>query len=90
MCVGDFNDCDVSVIARSSNRATATEPVGANPSAVAVTPDGSAVYVTNAGDNTVSVINTCTNMVNTTVPVGADPSAVAVTPDESAVFVANE
>ena len=47
MCVGDFNDCDVSVIARSSNRATATEPVGANPSAVAVTPDESAVFVAN-------------------------------------------
>jgi YVTN family beta-propeller protein len=57
---------------------------------VAVTPDGSKVYVANFNDNTVSVIATATNMViGSPIPVGLRPVGVAVTPDGSKVFVAN-
>jgi YVTN family beta-propeller protein len=42
---------------------------------VAVTPDGSKVYVANYEDNTVSVIDTATNIVNATIPVGTEPLA---------------
>jgi YVTN family beta-propeller protein len=45
---------------------------------VAVTPDGSKVYVANSGyntvSNTVSVIATAKNMVIATIPVGPVPS----------------
>jgi YVTN family beta-propeller protein len=56
---------------------------------VAVTPDGSKVYVANAASNNVSVIDTASNTVIATTPVGAAPVGVAVTPDGSKVYVAN-
>jgi YVTN family beta-propeller protein len=60
----------------------ATIPVGIFPSDVAVSPDGSLVYVTNRDDNTVSVIDTDTNTtIGDPIPVGLAPSAVAVSPD---------
>jgi YVTN family beta-propeller protein len=38
-------------------------PVGKDPYGIAITPDGSKVYLTNAADNSVSVIPTATNTV---------------------------
>jgi YVTN family beta-propeller protein len=64
-------------------------PVGKSPFGVAVTPDGSKVYVANEDDNTVSVIDAATNTVVGTIPVGTIPQGVAVTPDGSKVYVAN-
>src|SRR6202007_1264327 len=64
--------------------------VGPYPRGVAVTPDGSKVYVTNLGDNTVSVIDTATNTVTgSTIPVGDNAEGVVITPDGSRVYVAN-
>jgi YVTN family beta-propeller protein len=57
----------VSVINTTSNKVTATVPVGHDPTGVAVTPDGSKIYVTNYGGNTVSVVNTISNRVEATV-----------------------
>ena len=45
------------------------------PSGVAVSPDGSKVYVTNVGTNTVSVIDTATNAVTATITGRTIPSA---------------
>jgi YVTN family beta-propeller protein len=42
---------NVSVIATASNTVTATIPVGHAPGGVSVTPDGSRVYVANAGSD---------------------------------------
>ena len=67
----------------------ATIPVGSEPSGVAVTPDGSRVYVANVTSNSVSVIATASNTVAATIPVGSFPTGVAVTPDGSTVYVAN-
>ena len=47
--------------------------VGAGPAGLAVTPDGSTVYVANSGDYTVSVIATASNTVNPTFTVGIRP-----------------
>jgi len=72
---------------------TSTIPIAGGPAVfgVAVSPDGSKVYVTNDDASTVSVIDTATNTV-TTIPLGsgAGPDGVAVTPDGSKVYVANE
>ena len=65
------------------------DPGGESPIAVAVTPDGTKVYVANAGSNNVSVINTATNTVVKTVSVGNAPIGVAITPDGTKVYVAN-
>src|SRR6266849_4178391 len=89
----------VSVIDTTTNTVSATIPVGLPPPplcvpicdmAVAVSPDGSKIYVTNtfSNSNTVSVIDTATNTVSATIPIGAS-LGVAVTPDGSKVYVAN-
>src|SRR5438445_11968311 len=86
---------DVSVLDIATNSVVATVPVGQLAQGVAVTPDGSRVYVTNAVDGTVSVIAWVTNAVGAsvpawvgTVPVGLRPSGVAVTPAGPRVRVA--
>jgi YVTN family beta-propeller protein len=68
----------VSVIATTTNTVVATIPVGIEASGVAVTPDGSKVYVVNTRDNTVSVIATATNTVTATIPVGRNPVAFGI------------
>ena len=60
----------MSVIATATNTVIATIPVGAEPLGVAVTPDGSKVYVANS-HNSVSVIDTATNTVTATITASA-------------------
>jgi YVTN family beta-propeller protein len=57
-----------------------TVPVGITPLGVAVTPDGTKVYVANEGDNTVSVIARPGNTVVANIPVGTAPVGVAIGP----------
>jgi YVTN family beta-propeller protein len=74
-----------------TNTVTATIPV-ATPGRMAVSPDGSLLYVTNVGSNpsgSVSLIDTATNTVITTVPVGNFPTFVAVSPDGTHLYVVN-
>ena len=66
---------------------TATIHVGQHPHEVAVSPDGSRAYVTNASSNTVSVLNTATNRVTATIHVGNGPYGVAVSPDGTRAYV---
>ena len=87
----------VSVIDTASNQVPATIAVGYEPVGVAVSPDGSQVYVTNqcasssnCNNGTVSVIDTATNAVTATIPVGNAPLGVAVSPDGSQVYVTNQ
>jgi YVTN family beta-propeller protein len=85
-------DGTVSVIDTATNTVIGSPiAVGFGPSGVAVTPDGSTVYVANGGSpSTVSVIATATNTVTATIPVGTYPEGVAVTPDGSKVYVTND
>jgi YVTN family beta-propeller protein len=68
--------------------------IGGNPCGIAVTPDGSKVYVSirNLRDlgaaNEVAVINAATREVSR-VMVGRDPHGIAVTPDGKLAYVAN-
>jgi YVTN family beta-propeller protein len=66
-------------------------PVGLDPAGIAVTSDGSKVYVANQGSSDVSVIDTATNKVTATVTDSSfsDPIGIAVTPDGSKVYVSN-
>ena len=73
--ITNFHGNTVSVIATATNTVVGLPiPVGTLPLGVAVTPDGSTVYVANFGDGsvngTVSVIATATNTVTATIPVG--------------------
>jgi YVTN family beta-propeller protein/autotransporter-associated beta strand protein len=79
----------VSVINTATNTVVATIPVGIVPELLAISPDGTRVYVPNQGSNTVSVINTATNSVVATIPAGSQPVGAGVTPDGARVYVTN-
>ncbi|MES2113186.1 MAG: beta-propeller fold lactonase family protein [Bacteroidota bacterium] len=63
--------------------------LGNGPAGVAVSPDGSRVYVTNEYSQNLSVVNTATQTVLATINVGTNPRGVCVSPDGSRVYVAN-
>jgi YVTN family beta-propeller protein len=79
----------LSVIDLATSTVTATVPLERNSTAMAVAPDGRAVYVTNSGSDTVSKVSTTTNTVEATIAVGRFPSAIDISPDGSRIFVAN-
>ncbi len=79
----------VSVINTSTNTIFATIPVDAQPEGVAVSADGSRVYVTCTASNTVTVINTLTNTVVASIPVGPGLYGLAVSPDGKNVYAAS-
>jgi len=56
---------------------------------IAVSTDGSKVYVADYQNNTVNVIDTLTNTVSATIPVSNEPFGIAVSPDGKKVYVAN-
>lgn len=87
--VADSTSALVLVIDAKTNTIVASIPVGTQPFAVAVSPDGRRLYVANRLDGTVSVIDTKTNkpigLVN-----GLDlPTDLAITPDGTRVYVTN-
>lgn len=90
----------VSVLDTASNTVVKTIDVGLHPCGMALSPDGSRVYVTNANSDTVSVIDTAADAVTKTIQVGqigpgrvpvlgSSPNAVTVSPDGRALYVAN-
>jgi RHS repeat-associated protein len=78
----------VSVINTATQSVISTISVGTSPNGVAVSPDGTRVYVA-LSSSIVSVINTSTNSVVANVTVGNGPFGVAVSPDNSTVYVTN-
>ncbi|MFD0002598.1 beta-propeller fold lactonase family protein [Streptomyces sp. NPDC127178] len=82
----------LTAIDTQTNTILESVPVGGDPTAVAVSPDGSHVYVTNSAwqppgtPGSVTVLN-IPDSTRTTVPVGQDPQGVAITKDH--VYVAN-
>jgi YVTN family beta-propeller protein len=88
--VANSNTNTVSVIDTATNTPVSTITVGANPDAVAITPDGARAYVA-LRSGSVVVIDTRTNtVIGSPIPAGFSPSAIAVTPDGNRVYVANQ
>jgi YVTN family beta-propeller protein len=95
----------VDVIDTATSAVTATVPVGELPFAVAVSPDGQRVYVTNTFDSTerrpcdfsdhlfcdisVSVIDAVSNVVVQRYPIGDRLGGIAVSPDGTKIYVGN-
>ena len=80
----------ISVINTTTNIVVGSITVGSNPFGVAITPDGTKVFVTNYGSNNVSVINTATNTVIATITVGSQPQGIVLSPDGTKAYVANQ
>jgi len=57
--------------------------------AIAITPDGKTVYVTNSGSNSVTPITMATNTVGAVIGVGRSPWGVAIAPRGTSVYVSN-
>jgi YVTN family beta-propeller protein len=83
--VTNHQDNNIYVIDTATNSITTIVEVGNHPIEVAVTPDGTKVYVINR--NNVSVINTTTNTVITNISVERNPNGVTVSPDGTKVYV---
>jgi YVTN family beta-propeller protein len=63
--------------------------VGRNPWAIAITPNGTGIYVGNRDDDSVSIIDGGSRTVVKTLSVGDDPFALAASPEGDNVYVAN-
>ena len=57
---------------------------------IAITRDGSRLYLSNHETSSVSVFDTATNVPITEIPVGLNPIGLALTPDGKHVYVANQ
>jgi YVTN family beta-propeller protein len=90
--ITNLNSNTVSVINTGNNNLTDTIQVGNDPLGVAVSPDGTKVYVTNTNygyRGSVSVIDTARSEVTAIVDVGNkySPCGIAVTPDGKKLYV---
>lgn len=78
-------------IRTATNRAEKPIPVGgpgADPWAIAITPNGRTVYVANYGNSTVVPIGTATNRAGKPIKVGYEPTFIAITPNGKTAYVA--
>jgi YVTN family beta-propeller protein len=100
MYVADTGISEVSVIDTATldpsnyNPAETDIHVGLNPQALAVTPDGSQLWVADTGPQTspssptkISVIDTATNKVTGTIPVQGSPSQIEFSPQGTTAYV---
>jgi YVTN family beta-propeller protein len=88
--VANYASATVTPVNLTSRKAGKAIPVGTDPQAIAVTPNGRTAYVANGGSGTVTPINTATDRAGPAIAVGTDPAALAMTPDGRTLYVANE
>ncbi len=73
-----------------ANGADTRIDVGGSATSVAVSRDGTRLYVTNYDDHTVEVFETATNTRVDTIPAGTNPEGVAISPDGLLLYVTND
>jgi len=79
----------VTVIRTSDDSVLARIAVGADPEGIAAAPDGTRVYVVDAGDGTLRVVDTATDeVVSTRCVLGLGSAGIAVAADSRRVYVA--
>lgn len=91
--VANFTANSVSLIDPITNAVTDIN-VGNQPRSLAITPDGTRAYVTNAVDHTISVIDLLATPIPTVtdtiqLPLGSFPQAIAIVPDGTRAYVVN-
>ena len=87
--VANVSGYTVSVVNTANHSVVASIPVpGA--SGLAVTPDGSVLYVCAQASNAVYAISTANNSIVATIGVGSTPVQLAISPNGASVFVVNQ
>ncbi|MGI8746275.1 MAG: discoidin domain-containing protein [Bryobacteraceae bacterium] len=81
---------NVAVVSTASYNVTANIRTPGAPTGLAVTPDGSTVYVACQGTNVVLALSTATNSVVSNIAVGALPTQLAISPNGSRVYVTDQ
>jgi YVTN family beta-propeller protein len=84
---GNFND--VLVINALNYQVVTSIPTGQTARYLAISPDGTTLYVGNAADTTVSVIDTSSNTVTHTIMNVLNPAGLSITPDGGTLYAVN-
>jgi RHS repeat-associated protein len=79
----------ISIVDATTNTVVGSVAIGAYPYSLAVSPDGTRLYVTSLDNNTLSVVDLASETVLAAIPVGSSPEGVKVSPDGTKVYVAN-
>ena len=87
--VVNSTSASVTPVALRSRKAGRPIRVGADPNAIALSPDGRTAYVVNGGSDSVTPIDTVTRRAGRPIAVGDDPRAIAVTASGRTVYVVN-
>lgn len=89
--VANAGNGSLSFISTSSLRVVATVPLGGSrePSALAVSPDGSRIYAASFNTDDVVVVDIGSTSVVSSIPVGAGPTDLVVSQDGNDLFVVN-
>ncbi len=80
----------VYVVNSASAAVVGSIPLGGQPVGLALTPDGTHLYVAEETANSVAVVDTGSNHVVANVSVGTNPLHIAITPNGRTVYVVNE
>ena len=87
--VVNYASGSVTPVNMATRKAGAAIPVGDDPAAIAITPNGRTAYVVNSGSGTVTPITTATRTAGKAIRVGDDPAAIAITPNGRTAYVTN-
>jgi YVTN family beta-propeller protein len=87
--VVNYASGSVTPVNMATRKVGAAIPVGDDPSAIAITPNGRTAYVVNSGSGTVTPITTATRTAGKAIRVGDDPAAIAITPNGRTAYVTN-
>lgn len=90
MYVANFGDNTVSVIDYIDDEVVDVISVGGGPTEIAITPDGTQVWVINEFDSTISIINSTTLSVISTLSFGNFLFDIAITPNGITAYVVDE
>jgi YVTN family beta-propeller protein len=89
LAVANSGADSVSLVNLETNQEVAQIPVGRLPYGVAITPDGSTLYVNNWGENTVSVVDLLALKEVNKISVGGLPYTIVMNPNGEVVYVSN-
>ncbi len=76
------------VVNTATHAVTGSITVGTEPGAMAISPNGSTLYVANWLSGTVSVVDTATDQAVNTFTVGSGPDSLAISPNGATLYVA--